>query len=279
MSRLLNRQIHLSVGTTGIASSLPDDEGFHPTLRVVFKVERSTQQEPNKAEIEVWNLREETRKSLDSVKVPVLLDVGYGTELFRLFGGNLSYAASVRQGVDWVTKLQLQDGGAKYRSARVNLSLAAGTTLGAAVQSVAEAFGLPIGNLNAHLKNIRGGPDVFTKGVVLSGRVSTELDKLLKTLGYGWSIQDGQLQVLASNETLPALAVKLTSTSGLVGSPERSDKGFVKVRALLQPDLFPGAAVVIESEVVSGTFRIQKGSYSGDTAGPEWYADLEVVPV
>ena len=63
---------------------------------------------------------------------------------------------------------------------------------------------------------------------------------------------------------------------GLIGSPEPGTKGATVCTALLQPGLVPGAPVQLQSEYVSGTFRIERVSCSGDTSGRAWYADLEV---
>lgn len=278
MAELLNRQFDLSVGEVGIATSLPVESGFNPTLRIVFKITKSIQPEPNTADIEVWNLSKESRSLVDGAKLPVRLLVGYGTELFFLFGGDVLHAASQKQGVDWVTKLHLQDGGKKYRGARINVSLAPGTALGDAMQIAASAIGVPTGNLATHLTNIRGGLEKFSKGLVLSGKAEEQFDKLAQLGGYEWSIQDGQLQVLGPDELAPGQAVSLSANSGLVGTPEVGDKGLLKARALLQPGLTPGRLVVMESQSVQGPYRIQKVSYSGDSGGQDWYADIEATP-
>lgn len=279
MTALLNRQYVLAVGAKGIASSRQDSEGFHPTLRISFGVVRTLTQEPNNSEISVFNLNESSRKSLDEKpKVPIVLSAGYGKELSRIFSGDVSYVASQRQGVEWVTKLSLQDGADKYRSSRINVSLAPGTPISAAIQKAASAIGLPVGNLSTHLSNARGGVDRFARGVVLSGSAPGQLDKLLKTAGYGWSIQDGQLQILAPKETMPGMAVKLTPSTGLIGSPERGDKGLTKAKALIQPGLLPGNRVVLESAVVVGTFRVEKSEFKGDSHGTDWYVEMEMSP-
>lgn len=279
MAELLNRQFSLSVGEVGIATSRPVESGINPSLRIVFKITKSTQPEPNTADIEVWNLAKESRALVDGTKVPVRLLVGYGTELFFLFGGDVLHAASQKQGVDWVTKLHLQDGGKKYRGSRINVSLAPGTPLADALQIAASAIGLPVGNLGTHLTNIRGGLEKFSKGLVLSGKAEEEFDKLAQASGYEWSIQDGQLQVLGPNELAPGQSVLLSPDSGLIGTPEVGDKGLLKARSLLQPGLTPGRLVVMDSNSVKGNYRIQKASYSGDSHGQDWYADIEGTPL
>lgn len=284
MGALFNRQFALNAGGLSFATSSTDPSQIHSTLRVAFRAERNSQKEPSPAEITIWNLSKDSRAFLESIVAPVVLEAGYAGQAFQIFSGDLIYAATQRQGVDWVTKLQIQDGARKYRSARINESLGPGTTLSDAIQKAADALGLPLGNLTSHLSPVRGKTTAFGKGVVLSGKAEEQLDKLLKLAGYEWSIQDGQLQVLAPAETLPTEIVVLNSDSGLVGSPEsarddKTKKTFVKARSLLQPGLFPGRTVRLEGAAVSGDFKIERAIYTGDSWGQDWYVDIEAKPL
>jgi hypothetical protein len=79
-------------------------------------------------------------------------------------------------------------------------------------------------------------------------------------------------------------AVLLTPATGLIGSPEHGtpDKkhaaSVLKARSLLQPAIKPCKRVVIRSQSISGTFCVQKVTHHGDTAGGDWYSDLEALP-
>lgn len=283
MGALFNRQFALNAGGLGIATSSTDTDEIHPTLRIAFRVERTAQKEPSPAEITIWNLSKDSRKFIEGIADPVTLEVGYAGSLFRIFGGDLLHAATQRQGVDWVTKLQLHDGGKAFRTARINESLAPGVSLTDAIKKAAGALGLPLGNLESHTTNKRGTTNVFSRGISLQGKAEQQLDKLLKLAGYEWSIQDGQLQVLEPSEVLPDEIVVLNSDSGLIGSPEsareeKTKQSFVKARSLIQPGLFPGRIVRIEGLAVSGDYKIDRALFTGDSGGAEWYCDIEAKP-
>jgi hypothetical protein len=285
VSKLFNRQFSLVLATVEIATT---ERAPSAMLRIAFKIVRSLRPEPNTAEITVWNLAATTRATLSSLAdVPATLEVGYAGLLFQIFRGTFQGAGSVtqqKQGVDWITKLELKDGGKNYASARVNTSFAAGTPLATVLQSAAAALGLPLGNVaeKAAQGAPRGGDakTVFQKGIALSGKAAEQFDRICKIAGYGWSIQDGQIQLLAPRETLPTEAVFLDYNSGLIGSPELGEDGTLRVRALLQPGLVPGRSIVLNSVAgsnpASGTFRIERVLYAGDTWGQDWYADLEL---
>jgi hypothetical protein len=275
---LFHRQFALSVGGIGIATSSTDPARIHSTLRVAFRVDRTSQKEPSPAEITIWNLSKDSRAALESARLPVELSVGYSGQIFRIFSGDLLDASTQRQGVDLVTKLQLQDGAGRYRSARVNESLAPGTPLSAAIQAAATALGLPLGNLAAHLTNVRGTTQALQKGFALVGSAQEQLTKLLKLAGYGWSIQDGQLQVLAPGEPAPGETVVLNADSGLVGSPERGQDGTVKARSLIVPGIAPGRLVIIDRAEEAITLKVERALHVGDSWASDWYTEIEGQP-
>lgn len=281
MARLFLRQFDLNIGGVGIVTATADGRA-RPTLGVAFKVEKNSQKQPNPAEVTLWNLSQETRAKVESTKEKVALFAGYSGAMFRLFIGDLIYASTQRQGTEWVTKLQIHDGSDAYRSARISESLGPGTLVEDAIKKAASALPVPVGNLLTHLTP-RRGPRAYARGLVLSGKAEAELDKLLKNAGFTWSIQDGQLQVLAPGETLPDPVVVLNDSSGLIGSPEKSTKekerGHVKARSLLQPGLDPGRRVRVEGEAISGDFKVLRTVYTGDSWGTEWYADIEGRPL
>ena len=100
-------------------------------------------------------------------------------------------------------------------------------------------------------------------------------------MGLQLSIQDEQILLLEPGEFLQGRTVVLrppqlnTPGTGLIGSPEPGEDGFINARALIQPGLVPGRRVDLQAENIRGLFRIERVVYIGDTWGPDWYADIE----
>lgn len=282
MAELFNRQFAVTVGTTRIATR--NQERAHSMLRIAFKVEKSTRREPNKVELSIWNLSEQTRKELHLPKfVPVEIQVGYTGKVFTIFTGDLTYVQSARQGADWVTKLQAGDGTKQLRTARITESFAPGVTIVDVAKRAADKLGLPLGNLLDKINggSVRGKTDSFPKGYQMSGKAEDELDKVLRTMGFEWSVQDGKLQVAEPGKAVDATIVSLSPDTGLVGSPEKGEKGVIKFRSLMQPDLAPGKTVRLTSRDNPGgaDFKIERVVYTGDTFGTDWYIDIEGKPL
>jgi hypothetical protein len=277
---LRDRDVLLNAGGIKIASRSPSG-GTQDTLRFTFKIELSTKKPPNTATISIWNLSKPTRAILQAIALQTVLEAGYFGSRSTIFSGKLEYGATARDGTDWVTTLQSSDGGRQVAESRVSLSFKKGTPIGTVLTRLAKELGLGLGNVaqKASAGSLRGSVTEFINGVVLSGKTYDQLAKVAKQMGYGLSIQNGQVQLLAPLEVLNNEAVLLTKTTGLIGSPEAGEKGAVKARSLLQPDLVPGRKIRIESEEVTGFFKVERSVFVGDTWGQDWYTDIEGKPL
>ena len=213
--------------------------------------------------------------------MPVIIEAGYVGETQQLFSGDMTNVVHSREGNDWLTNIDSGDGSRSYRSSRINESFAPGTKLVDVIKKVAETMGLGMGNVVDKLGEggFRGGVTEFAKGISVVGKCSEELDKLLASAGLEYSIQDGQLQVFKrkSVETTKDEAILLDHASGLIGAPpEPGDKGYVKVRSLLQGTIAPGReAVILPLRADRMSIRVEKVYHLGDTWGTDWYTDFE----
>lgn len=249
-------------------------------LRVAFRVRKDVGSNPNTAEISITNLSESTRSNMQTKGVPVVLSAGYGTGLAVIFAGDVRVVDHVREGPSWVTKIQAGDAEKAHRKI-VSSSFANGTLVKDAIMSMVSSLGVDAGNASQKVNALTAQ---FVNGYSVHGRVSAELETLLRSQGLEYSIQDGRLQILAPDETTLDQAVDLSASTGMVGSPEHgtSEKeggaGVVKVRSLLQPRFKPGAKINVTSAGVNGLLRIQKLEHRGDTHGGDWYSDLEAIP-
>lgn len=270
MSTLFGRVWRITVGT--LTSS---------DIDLVFKVTKRLAGGPGSAEIAIYNLTDDHRREIrDQRNAPIRLEVGYrDVGPWILFQGDSTRRADItRTGPDWIAKVTGGDGEHALRTTRALRSFGPDARLRDVIQYCADTLGIGIGNVLDQLSD-RGLDRVgntFPEGVVLHGYVYRRLTEALRSAGLSWSIQDGVLQVLQRGQALQRSAVLLSADHGMLDSPEVGKNGIVTVRALLQPDLVPGQLVHIDSRVVTGDFRIERGEYTGDTRGDEWTASLDV---
>ena len=143
-----------------------------------------------------------------------------------------------------------------------------------------------------HVPDLGGA--TLPRGKVIHRAARDVIRDVCRTTGTSWSIQDGRLNLVKLDGTLPGNAVLLSPQTGLVGSPEQATKG-VKAQCLLNPEIRVGGKVKIEADITEaqvkkdggkegkskdespaklaadGVDRIIECRYRGDTWGNDWY--------
>ena len=244
-----------------------------------FSVSRSLAREPNTAELSIWNLRESTRQTLQSKsRVRVKIEAGYkDQQLSSIFDGFVEDVATVREGPDNVTVVRTSDGGRRSRRARTNRSFGPGARVERVLRRLARDLGVGQGNVREAVANgsFEGLGREWAHGTVTSGSAAEELSRILESTGFDWSIQDGNLQILARQAAVQGTAVLLTPDTGLIEAPTVDPDGIVSAKTLLVPDIFPGRKLNIRSRELDGIYRAKKCDYSGDTSSNDWFIEIE----
>lgn len=283
MSVLYDRRCVVIVGKPpgkGFAAELPNALRIEG-LRVSFKIHKSNKPHPNTSEIAITNLSRASRGDIQGKGLRVILQAGYADNVGQIFSGDVRVADHVRQGSDWITKLQLGDGERAYQWARATKSYAAGVQVREVIRQTIAMLELDPGNSAEKLAGISGQ---FLHGYAQHGRASAELTRLLESRGYDWSIQDGRVEILGPEETLNGTVPRISQSSGLIGSPEhgtdkkRAGAGALKVKSLLRPDLRPGSKFEVQAEGIRGLLRVERLVHSGDTHSNDWFSEIEAVP-
>lgn len=280
MAELLRRDFLLNINGRQI-SATRDDGSPNEALRIQFTIVKSLKREPNTAKITIYNLSEDSRVAFQEKDLPTILEAGYIENRQTIFQGELTFGQNKLDDVNWTTTLQAGDGVKQFKSARINQAIRGPAKATDVLRTAAQALGVGLGNIQEKIAqgSVRGVLEEFANGIVLSGKAERQLTKVARSLGYAWSIQDGELLFLEDGASKVATLVRLNSRSGMIGSPEAGDGGIVRVRSLLQPELVPGRQINIESRQVNGFFRVEKSTFVGDTRGQDWYVDVEARPV
>lgn len=263
------------------------------SLRVGFTIEKTTKREPNTCEIAVYNLSRTHREALETgygkarvpgtkrKAIPVRLAAGYqGNGMSLLFYGQLREVFSRPESDgSWVTVLRSGDGDRATR-ARATFGFRPGVSISRVVESLAGEMGIGLGNAGKQLAvaQLVGLGATIGRGATFEGAAPEQLDALLRSAGYEWSIQDNTLQVVPIGKSLDALGVVLSPQTGLVDVPTIDEKGNLQARALLLPGLVPGRRVKVRSSTIRGVWRLEKVRYVGDTFGQDWVAEIEGTP-
>lgn len=278
-------------------------------LRFSFSIQKGSTKTPNQCSVKVWNASPETRALIEVIGNVLILKAGYseGIGATTIFSGNVTRTLTVREGPDWITELELQDGFMEFRDAKVSLSFGKGATVLQVVTAISKKFGLPVRPLPADVAKKQ-----YPAGFAFVGRVRDAMDKACENGGLEWSIQNREIQIIKRGGVFKQKAYLLSPDTGLLGSPmqesktmteraaakegitatqpgvlkttERDKDGEVqemlrvlgyKVKSLLQPLLEPGGYVQVKSKGIDGEFfRIEEINHTGDTHGNEWHSEL-----
>lgn len=278
-------------------------------LRFAFSIQKGATQNPNKCTVKIWNAAPDTRALIEAVGNVLILKAGY-TEVvgaMTIFAGDVTRSLTVREGPDWITELELQDGLSEFRDSKVSVSFAAGATTTQVIKDLAKRFGLPVRPMPTDVAGKQ-----YKAGFAFVGRVRDAMNKACEHMGLEWSIQNREIQIIKKGGVLKQKAYLLTPDTGLIGSPMQESKtmtekaaaklGFTadqpgvrktfelnregefetmlmvlgyKVKTLLQPLMEPGGYVQVKSKSINGEFfRIEELTHTGDTHGNEWHTEL-----
>jgi len=300
---LFNRECSLVIGKEG-------GKGRELTgLRIAFSIQKGATKSPNKCTVKVWNMSPETRAMIEVIGNVMILKAGYTEDVGAktIFSGNVTRTLTVREGPDWITELEMEDGFMEFRDAKVSLSFAKGATTQQVVTAISKKFGLPVRPMPADIARKQ-----YPAGFAFVGRVRDAMDKACDHSSLEWSIQNREIQIIKKGGVFKKKAYLLSADTGLLGSPmqesktmtekaaakegitadqpgvrkttERDKDGEVqqmlrvlgyKVKSLLQPLVEPGGYVQVKSKGVDGEFfRVEELTHTGDTHGNEWHTEL-----
>lgn len=259
------RRYKLEIGNNKETISFSD-------LRLTFSVIKTISSEPNPAEIQIANLNQSHRDLIASKQYNyVRLYVAYVTDDLRLiFSGDVVKSETIRNGLNFITKLSCADGYEAYTDTATMTTLSAGATDNDVVNHAMEKMGVEKGSIN--LPNDRALP----RGKVMVCDARDLMKKVAVNNNADWSIQDGQIVVLPKTHALKNdEGFILSQSTGMVGSPRKSTTG-IEVDALLNPHFKIGGLVRIESIIKSnnGDYKITKITHSGDIHGNTWNTHL-----
>jgi len=226
-------------------------------FRIHFKVTKTIGRTPNVAEISMWNLSPATEGLVRGEFDEVLLNAGYGTQAVQLFRGNIRHSDAYKEGPERILKLDCADGDRAFREAKVNLSLSAGTSTSQGLDKLIAQLGSDITKGTVVIQDKKRA-----RGKVYSGMARHFLDHLAADQDAHWSFQDGQLQIIPTSSTLPTEAIVVTSQTGMLAAPVRTDKG-IKVRCFLNPRIKPGGKIQLNNNDFKDLVRAQKAKLPG----------------
>lgn len=248
-------------------------------FRVTFNAKLTAKSSKNELRAELYNLRPNDQ-ALFIKGATIVIEAGYRDLIGEIFKGQILHGETTRNAADLLTAVDATDGQAASSTSSAALSFKPGTSAGAQLQALLSAAGGDKGFKATIKEKLAAAP----RGRSAFGLVTDELTNLLKPNGLEWSYQGDVLQVTEAGKPTSEPAILLGIKSGLV-SARRLEGGRVKLLARIQPGLIPRRALELDvsgldgTDAQSGRYVIDQVTFTGDTHGAAWTADVEASPV
>lgn len=251
-------------------------------LRITFDIKKDDSAKQNQLTLQIYNLSQSSRSKIEEKDLEVELFAGYDGVAELIFKGQSIWTVHKKDGPDIITKIQVNDGSTATREKIFTESFKPGISVQQIVEKLADSLGLPVKGIPSDLVGS------FVNGFSASDSTKNVLDKLKKSFGFEWSIQDGELQITKTGTTIDDIILAINKDTGMLGFPEKltgdGDKlegdqeivpNGVNIVSLLLPKARPGRRVQLDSSVIAGDFKIIDVAHSGDTRDEKWQTSIK----
>lgn len=250
-------------------------------LKIEFDVSKGISGSANTATIKIWNLNEGHRNSIGKEFDDIMLEAGYmppegGSNVGIIFSGQMRDVEHKREAEDIITYLACGDGDRAFRRATISKTFKAGTKVEDVVDEITKQLEKE-GVKRGETKYPDNMPK-FERPYSMCGSCTRELDRLGRSRGFYWNLQNGTFEIVPSDGYVGDVVV-LSSQSGLIDTPTITDNG-VKASALLNPQVRPNRRVKILSEVLEmnaegSMYRVSNATYKGDNRDGDFRVEIQ----
>jgi hypothetical protein len=282
MAEQFDRQYRFSAGAAG-GAGFEVGEADPVGLHIYFNVQKVDASTANTSKITLWNLNPSHLATLNEKDCVVTLRAGYGSNMPLIFVGTVTHIETLIDGADRMTELEAIDGRVVLRDTYVSLSYKGPTNTKKIMQDTAGQMGVPL--TFAYNAEFSDYPDGFS----YIGPAKTVLDKSCAPTGQIWEIQNGILQVKKRFDTMDREVFVIAPDSGLIGIPKKltdgaendTDKNKTGWEAVffLNGAIGVGDYVKLESETVTGFFRVHTIEHDGDNLEGDWLSTARLYEV
>ena len=280
-----DRQYRLAAGPAGgIGFEVGETSKAQPVApHINFFLQKSDLETQNTGRVTLWNLNPPQLAVLNEKDCVVSLKAGYGSKLALIFDGIVSYVSTTIDSADRKTEIEVIDNLVEIRDTYVSVSYNGTVNWKIIFDDVAAQMGVAVSySYNAEFVDISNGfsfvglaRDIMTKGC--------------KCCNLSWSIQNGVMQVKKPGDVMSREVYVLSPDTGLLGIPARvvitQDEATGKNTLGWDVEYFLNGAINIddyvklESETVTGYFRVYSLEISGDNVSGDWICKARLLEV
>jgi hypothetical protein len=252
-------------------------------LKIAFEIEKTDKPETNSAKISIYNLGKDTHDKICVAGNHCALKAGYMDEtVTAIVFGDVVKGTRKKSGTDYITEIEIKDGRVAVMAGQVSISYEKDTDALTIVQDLIDAIGLPSKGTELVPSDAKY-PGAFSD----IGQAADILRKVLNKYDLRYTVQNEMIYILKDGEASESTGLRLTPETGLLTVPQPvSDKteetdtakeaaNRWAFRAMLFPQLIPGAACKVESSAITAEMKITKSKFTGDNWLSDFAVDIE----
>lgn len=259
--------------------------------QIFFEVRKSSDNtdQANVGKVQVYNLSDSQLKLLEREYPTAVLSVGYrgGEGLKRLIVAEVLHHKTIKSGTERVTHLSIAQNYTGLNHTTLSASVPPGSKVRDALEAIRKGFGF--GEVPGYVYGNGVVDKELLYGFPLSGSPKDMLNKLSRTYGFEWRIDDNTLYVNDLDKPQSENRANVTLVSRDTGLLENAyydsgdskrvqkdpaKKSGVRFTMLLDPEIIPGQTIKLEDTLIQGFFKVDKAVYSGNYRENKWYADI-----
>ena len=278
-----DRQYRLIAGKAGgNGFEIGTPENGHP-LHISFAFQKSDLTTQNTGRVSIWNLNKQHLSVIESKDCVVSLSAGYGTRISQIFTGVVTHAVTTIDNADRRTEVELVDNLIEVRDTYVAVSYNGVVNWKKIFDDVAGQMGVVI----SYAYNVEFAS--VSNGFSFVGQAKNILTKGCDCCGLTWSLQNGIIQIKRPGDTMSREVYLLSSDTGLIGIPARVSEAASgenktsllgwDVEYLLNGAINIDDYVKLESNIVTGYFRVYSLEISGDNVSGDWICRARLLEV
>ena len=231
-------------------------------LRVHATTKKAASSTPATCTVEIYNAADDSISAMVKASSVIELWAGYSGQNADgaldpqrlgvpqlIWRGNPVYGGVKTESrpPDSILTIESSDGGHVVSTGRVSISFTTQTTIAQIIVEALRQTGIP--------SDVTDYPaTVYPAGFRFVGKCSDLFTQLAVTTGQTWYIRDGAFNFAGEGT---AESVLLSSSTGMVGSPNPKSDGSVEVKTLLNPAIRVGGSIELQSTYTNGAFTVQ----------------------
>lgn len=253
---------------------IDDNEIKYSDLLFDFEIHFDASSKGNTGSITIYNLSGNSINSIKNGK-NIILKAGYRDSFGELIKGSITEIDNKFNNVDRNTTIVISENINEWLKASVNKSWSKNSKASIIAKNIVRESELIIGDIEV-------GKDIkYTRAKTFSTTIQKALNEIAKDTNSKLHVYSGKVFLRPNNKD-SGKKYKLNSNNGLLYTPQKMGKEDNegenwKIQSLLRYEFKPDDIVKVESDKISGNFRIKDGRHIGNQN--DWMTILECVKI